>query len=207
MQKTALLGLLALALLPVPAVANHNKGFPHYGYFENYPQVPVEEFVAVDGHWELSATLFNFQGIDRRRSDTPNDVKIYLALYDLERGQGYTGPLRVEIRQGAELIAEYDRLHVDEEAVYSTRETLPRSGDYELHIFLAASEQTGLAEQRLVLPFSVELAGDGVDWRTVAALTLPAIGVVALALLGRGRRQRRRSARGLARDSAPGGQS
>ena len=82
-----------------------------------------------------------------------------------------------------------------------------RAGDYELHIFLAASEQTGLAEQRLVLPFSVELAGDGVDWRTVAALTLPAIGVVALALLGRGRRQRRRSARGLARDSAPGGQS
>jgi hypothetical protein len=202
LQTSALLGLLALTLLPASAVANHNKGVPHYGYFENYPQVPVEEFVAVDGRWEISATLFNFQGLDRSLSDTPNDVKIYLALYDLERGQGYAGPLRVEIRQGATLIAKYDRLRPDEEAVYSTRETLPRSGDYELVALLASSELTGLAEQRVVLPFSVELSGEGVNWWIVAMLTVPAVAIFALALLGRGRGKRRRFARRLARDAA-----
>ncbi len=125
-----------LLLVPLtgagPAWANHNKGFPHYGYFENYPQAPVEEYVVIDGPWEMGAVVFNFQGIDRRKADTPNDVKIYLYLYDDRTGSAYDGPLTVEIRSDGEVVSTFERLQVDEEAVYSTRETLPRSGDYEL---------------------------------------------------------------------------
>ena len=92
--------LVLLILLPGQALAHHNKGLPHYGYFENYPQLPVEEYVAIDGPWEIGAVIYNFQGYDRREADTPNDVKIYLYLYDSRTKNAYTGPLDVELPEG-----------------------------------------------------------------------------------------------------------
>ncbi len=41
--------LLSIALAPATVSAHHFKGLPHYSYFENYPQIPQDEFV---GHWE-----------------------------------------------------------------------------------------------------------------------------------------------------------
>lgn len=180
-----LVGVLALVCLPLPADAHHNKGMPHYGYFENYAQVPSEEYVTLQGRWEMGATLFNFQGLDRRNSDTPNDVKIYIYLYDLEANAGWEGQASFTVEQDGEVIARFDREQVDEESVYSTRETMPRSGDYEL-----VARVDG---ERVVLPFHVELAGGGVSWGLVLGLTLPVAVVFGLALHGRSRHKRPRA--------------
>ncbi len=185
------IGLLALVFagLPTVANANHNKGFPHHGYYENYPQVPVEEFTATSKRWEARATIFNFQGMDRNLSDTPKDVKIYLALFDRELESGYTGPLTVDIFQAEELIARFSRDHVDEEAVYSTRETLPRGGDYQLVIKLGSDPVNPIAT--LPLSFHVELASDAMSWYRIAAIAL--LGACASVLVVLGLQRQRRS--------------
>lgn len=175
--------LLAFAI-PGTASAHHNKGLPHYGYFDNYPQVPTEEYIAIDGRWEIGATFFNFQGYDRRNADTPNDVKIFLYLYDLEADAAYRGALDVDIRYDGRVVAHFDRLEVDEEAVYSTRETLPASGDYELVALVDGRE--------VVLPFHVELASDQVDWWLIGGIGGPVLLLFLLALHGRRRRRRKK---------------
>jgi len=182
--------LAVLMLVPLiaagPAEANHNKGFPHYGYFENYPQTPVDEYVVIDGPWEMGAVVFNFQGIDRRTADTPNDVKIYLYLYDDRTGSAYEGPLEVEIRSEGEVVSTFERVQVDEEAVYSTRETLPRSGDYEL---LAR-----VGEEEVSLTFYVDLSSDRLPLEWIAGIGGSASLLIGLAAVGRRRRRRRRRA-------------
>lgn len=163
------------------ALAHHNKGLPHYGYYENYPQVPTEEYVIIDGHWEMGATLFNFQGLDRTNADTPNDVKIYLYLYDLAADEGYGGPLDVSIMHDGEVVSTFERLSVDEETIYSTRETMPESGDYELVATVNGEVVT--------LPFHVELASDRVSWTVIAIIVVPLVLLFGLALIGRRRRR------------------
>ncbi|MDH5673348.1 MAG: 4Fe-4S binding protein [Myxococcales bacterium] len=184
---TGLVLLFVAATLPTGlAHAHHNKGLPHYGYFANYPQVPTEQYVTISGRWELGATLFNFQGLDRRTADTPNDVKIYLYLYDLEADAAYTGPLSVRIVKDDQTVAVFERLEVDEEAVYATRETLPESGDYALVAHVQGKD--------VRLPFYVELAGDGPSVFLIGAIVAPVLLVFGLALYGRRRRRRKRSA-------------
>lgn len=179
-----IISVLVFAWLPGPAVAHHNKGMPHYGYFENYAQVPSEEYLTIQGRWEMGATFFNFQGLDRRTADTPNDVKIYIYLYDRQAKRGWEERVEFAILQDGESIATFVREQVDEESVYSTRETIPRSGDYEL-----VAQVDG---DRVVLSFHIDLASDGVRWRLIFALGLPAFVVFALAFYGRSRRKRPR---------------
>jgi ferredoxin-type protein NapH len=188
-QVNVVLPVLSLVLLALPmaALAHHNKGMPHYGYYQNYAQTPTEEFVALDGKWEIGATIFNFQGLDRRAANTPNDVKIYLYLYDTEAKTSYQGPLNIEIRQGRDVIARFERQQVDEEAVYSTRETLPRSGTYEL--------VAEVGSDRVTLPFHVELAADAITWWVIGGIPTLGVWVIALLLHGRSRPRRRRKAR------------
>ena len=179
----------ALAWLAFPggASAHHNKGLPHYGYYENYPQVPTEEHVEIQGRWEIGATIFNFQGYDlRQTSDTPNDVKIFLYLYDLENDENYTGPVDIEIRRDGEVVARYDRTEVDSESIYSTRETLPETGEYELVCLFEGNEAS--------LRFYVDL-NDGLSWSTIAMIVFPVLLVFGLAVKGRSRRTRRRRRR------------
>ena len=173
-----------LLLLSTSALAHHNKGLPHYGYYENYPQVPTDEYIAIEGRWEIGATFFNFQGMERRDSDTPNDVKIFVYLYDLEKDEGYSGPLVVEIRLDGKRISRFDRLEIDEESVYSTRETLPQSGTYELVAIVEGEE--------VVLPFYIDLASGEIDWTLIAAIVVPVLGLFGLAAYGRKRRRKRK---------------
>jgi len=187
--------LCALSTLsPASVSAHHNKGLPHYGYFENYPQVPTEEYVTIDGRWEMGATLFNFQGLDRRQADTPNDVKIYAYIYDLKSDGNFRGAVDFEIRDGDTVVSRFDRVQVDEEAVYSTRETMPASGDYVL-----VAHFDGHVVR---LPFHVELADDGVSWGLLVGIGMPVLLVFLLAL--HGRRKRRRVRAGARAASATG---
>lgn len=191
-RKFVLPVIAAVALLmhTTAAQAHHNKGLPHYGYFENYPQVPTEENVVVQGHWEFGATIFNFQGYDRRTADTPNDIKFFTYVYDLTTGRNYTKAVDFEVELDGEIVGSFTRQGVDEEMVYSSRETLPETGDYELVARFPSGDKT----VTLRLPFHVDLGSTPVNWTLLTLLGAPALLVFGLALLGRTRRAR---ARGL----------
>mgnify|MGYP002629608665 CR=1 FL=1 len=180
------LTLLALGLsAPGAAEAHHNKGLPHYGYFDNYPQVPTEEHVVVDGDWEIGATIFNFQGLDRRSADTPNDVKVYAYLYDLAHDRAYEGPVTFEILLDDVVVTRFARTAADEEMIYVTRETLPESGDYTLRARVPG------VDRPLDLNFAIELS-DELSWGLIFAMGVPVLLVFVLAVLGRTRRGRAR---------------
>lgn len=186
---TMLLAVLfaAAVMAPTDAFAHHNKGLPHYGYYENYPQVPTEEYVIIDGRYEMGAVIFNFQGYDlRETSDTPDDVKIYLYVFDLEANQNYVDDVDfVILDSDGEKVAEYLRAEVDEEAVYSTREKLPESGDYQIVAQLDTNPPT-----ELVLPFHVDLR-DGVNYWLLLGIGFPVLLLFGLAWTGRSRRRKR----------------
>lgn len=163
LPKATLPVLLAL-LVAGPAFAHHNKGLPHYGYFENYPQVPTEEFIDEQGRWEVGAVLFNFQGLRRTTSTTPDDVKIFAYVYDLETDRGYKGPLSLHLMREGETVAVFDRLEPDQEGVYLTRQTMPASGEYQLVFEIPAD---GLVHE-VPLDIEVDLAADQVNWALLA---------------------------------------
>ncbi len=192
-SAAALVGLAlfgAATLAPGHAFAHHNKGLPHYGYFENYPQVPTEEFIRYDDRWEFGATIFNFQGLKRETSDTPNDVRIFAYLYDLQDDVAYAGKLDLAVELDGEVIHSFDRLAPDEETVYRGRVTLPESGIYDVTFGFEVDGET----VRLVLPVRVDLAADQVNWALVGGM-LAVLGVLfGLALAGRKRRHAPRAA-------------
>ncbi|GAB4300574.1 MAG: hypothetical protein Kow0090_16070 [Myxococcota bacterium] len=103
--------IAALALLTLVAALNasahHYKGLPHYNYFENYPQVPTDEFIASNGRWEIDFTIYNFQGMERGDVGAPDDVQVFLIIYDLKERKAYSGEAEVSIRSGEKTLAKW----------------------------------------------------------------------------------------------------
>lgn len=177
---TPLAALLAVFFIPLAAQAHHNKGLPHYGYYDNYPQVPTEEYVVVDGRYEMGAVVFNFQGYTAREtSDTPTDVKLYLYIFDLETKKNYIQDVDFEIRKDGKVIAEYLRTKVDEEAVYATRERLPESGTYEIVAKLDTNPP-----HEIKLPFYVSF-DDGPNWLVIGGALLVILVIAGIGFKGR----------------------
>ncbi len=177
--------MLALLLGTLVAEGHHNKGLPHYGYFENYPQVPTNDYIRLDGKWEVGGVLFNFQGLNARQtSDTPNDIKFYVYAYDLDEEKTVRAPIDFTIVKDGEVITHFERLKPDQEGVYITRETLPESGDYRLvYKFESHGEPV-----ELYLPFRVDLAADRINWLLLGGLGGGVMLVFGLAWSGRRRR-------------------
>ena len=188
----ATLGLVlaAAVLLPSDVAAHHNKGLPHYGYFENYPQVPTEEFIRYDGRWEFGATLFNFQGLKRETSDTPNDVRIFAYVYDLKKDEAYEGALEMGVELDGEVIETFGRMAPDEETVYRTRVTMPESAIYHLRFAFTVDGEDVL----LRLPVRVDLAADRVNWTLVGGMLAALAILFGLALAGRKKKHTPRAA-------------
>ncbi len=183
-SRLPILMVLVAMALPSVALAHHNKGLPHYGYFENYPQVPTDEYVQISGRWEAGATVFNFQGLQRSTSETPNDVRIFSYLYDLKDDHGYEGPLTLTVMRGDEVVRTINRLEADEEAVYVARVEMPKSGDYTLIFEFEIDGEP----QRTTLPIEVDLAVDRVNWLVVGGI-VTIVGMVFILALGNKRRR------------------
>jgi ferredoxin-type protein NapH len=126
--------LVGTLLLAVPVAAHHMRGQPHYGYAENYPQVPTKETLAHIGKFDVTVVSYFFDGLRRHLSDTPHDVQFYISLSDRQTHQSYTGPLSIEVWREGQRIAAFDHAHPFEEAVYRIRQAVPGPGGYELHL-------------------------------------------------------------------------
>jgi len=181
--------LLPILLASGLSLAHHNKGLPHYGYFENYPQVPTDDYIKIVDKWELGGVVFNFQGLERATSDTPNDVKFFVYAYDLDADSTLRMPIDFTILKDGEVVTRFQRLKPDQEGVYITRETLPSSGDYELVYDFVYEDKP----VQLVLPFHVDLAIDQVNWGLIGGVGGVVALVFGLALSGRRRRHAHRA--------------
>jgi ferredoxin-type protein NapH len=180
----AIAGLLAAG----GAQAHHNKGLPHYGYFENYPQVPTEEFIDEVGRWEIGAVFFNFQGMDRRSSDTPGDVRVFAYVFDLQEERGYKGALTLHIEDAeGKRIGSYDRVESDEEGVYVIRQAMPATGDYQLIFDMDVDGE----HVEVPLDFEIDLSAGSVDWWLLGGAAgglLVLFGIAAAGRQGKGER-------------------
>ncbi|MDH3582664.1 MAG: hypothetical protein OER86_00425 [Phycisphaerae bacterium] len=138
-------GTLILATLCVVAGApaafgHHFKGLPHFSYFENYPQVPQDEYLGQAGPYEFSLVLYDFQGIKKQDAQQPDDTRLFLAIYSLRENRTYQGPLTLKVMDGDRMIR---ATHFDksvEESLYSLQMKLPPTGDYALVVDLEAAD-------------------------------------------------------------------
>lgn len=124
---------LALVLLAVPfsAWAHHIRGLPHYGYTENYPQAPVNEFEIRQNGYTAFVTTYYFQGLNVQASDTPNAVQFFVYLEEETAKRPYTGPLTLEIWDGQNRVFSKKWDSPIEESSYRFRTQVPK-GDYKL---------------------------------------------------------------------------
>jgi ferredoxin-type protein NapH len=171
----------ALLFLPAVAFAHHMRGQPHYGYAENYPQIPTRETRVRIGSYDVTVVSYFFEGLRRNRSNTPDDVQFYVSLTDSRTNQSYMGPLSIEILHGGQRIAAFDHDRPFEEAVYRVRQAIPGRGRYELR--LAATNVQGT--------LFVDVVGDLSSWMPYWATG----GVILFALILFLNRRRIRAAR------------
>ena len=151
--------LLALVLLITVGVASahHFKGLPHYNYFENYPQVPEEEFIGEAGEYEVSLVVYDFQGINRDNVDNPDMVRLFLMIFNLRDNIVYGGPLTLEVLDCGEVVHTERHDSSELENLYSMHRDLPDTGKYSLRMTLH-----GEGDLQCTIPF--RLSSQKVNW-------------------------------------------
>ncbi len=154
-KKSALLFMISFIFIfvtPENCPGHHYKGLPHYGYFDNYPQVPTEEFLAVNGPWEMNFTLYNFQGMTRSDVTAPEDMQIFLIIYDLRRQKTFGGRAEISVFSGDKPIKRW-RLVAEQESLYWVHTTISATKNLRLEAsFEDSSGKTVLISSPFHLP-------------------------------------------------------
>jgi hypothetical protein len=198
--------LTILAFLGVffalPVRAHHIAGLPHYGYTENYPQVPLTEQTEEVGDFSVSLTTVFFQGINQELSNVPYDTQFYVYIFDRTiegepHSEGFQNPFDADVKkeaseheltgpsyrgslvltlsdEGDNQVASYRLEAPIEEAVYRFRHYFSRPGDYT--VTLEFLQESG--GKKVKFPVSIEVAGKG-KWVIMAGF---AASVIALGL-------------------------
>ncbi|MCO4781544.1 MAG: hypothetical protein KC646_04415 [Candidatus Cloacimonetes bacterium] len=128
--------LILLLIVQTQSFCHHFKGLPHYGYFENYPQIPQTEFLGQSGKYEISLVIYDFQGINLEDAQHPEEVRLYSVVYDLKENTVYKGPAKVQILDGGRLLEEKIQPQAEEESIYQINRKLDDLGDYSLRLIL-----------------------------------------------------------------------
>jgi ferredoxin-type protein NapH len=169
--RTILL-LFLLAVSSPAGRAHHFKGLPHYNYFENYPQVPEEEFLGQAGDYEFSLVVYDFQGINRDDVADPDTVRLFLLIFSLTGNRVYQGPLTLDILDRSQIIHSETHPSADLENIYSLHRSLADSGKYTLRVTLQDSE--GLSCE---IPF--RLSAQNTHWGKWIALAMATLILIA----------------------------
>ncbi len=150
--------LLALfSLVPGVLWAHHFKGLPHYNYYENYPQVPEEEFIGQAGDYEVSLVVYDFQGINREKVEDPDNVRLFLVIFNLRDNRVYGGPLTLEILDRGKPAYTQKFGSAELENLYALHRELPNTGKYAVRMTLHA-------ENDLVCTIPFRLSSQVVHW-------------------------------------------
>lgn len=176
---------LLLTLGASTADAHHIAGMPHYGYLENYPQTPTREERAVAPPYSVTVVAYVLEGLDRSKSESPDDVMVYVTVTDERSKKAYTGEIEVAFRPdgGGDAISRSFTAPL-EETVYRMRVTLPAS-DYDLAVRIGGADGTTAT---LKLPVDVSRS---FAWLTTSLIVTGAAAVfVAFVYLRRRHRAR-----------------
>ncbi|MFQ5763327.1 MAG: 4Fe-4S binding protein [Rhodospirillales bacterium] len=196
----AALVLALAALLPAGAAAHHVKGLPHYGYIENYPQIPTRETRIEAPPYEVTLVTYALEGIDRSRSDRPDDVIIFVSVTDTRTGKAHTGELSVAFTPlggGAPMIRDFRKPL--EETVYRARAVLPAAA-YDVKIRIGGANGPGVVVAETRLHFE-----DGIDPMTAVVLGVLGAAALGIGTLALSRRLRRRTLPGVGKKESAGG--
>jgi len=146
-----------ILLVAGTAGAHHFKGLPHFSYFENYPQVPQDEFLGQAGDFEYSLVLYDFQGLKREDKEQPDAAHLFLIIFNLRENRVYDGPVTIEILDRGKPVSSVDFDGPEEESVYSLKRELPPTGRYSLAVTQREGDRT-----RAEIPF--RLSSQRVPW-------------------------------------------
>jgi ferredoxin len=175
-----------LFLMPRNLDAHHYHGLPHYGYFDNYPQTPTEEYISGDGRWEMNFTLYNFQGMQREDVNQPNDVQLFLVIFDLKDKSIFGGRANIEITSRDRLVAKWNQM-AEQESIFLIHTEITDPDDLILKVTFVDPDGKSVT---LSSPF--QLPGEGgqrpLVWVGAALILL----VVALIFAGKQKRPLRR---------------
>ncbi len=172
--RHAAIGLILILATSGLAHAHHFKGLPHFNYFENYPQIPQEEFVGQEGEYEFSLVLYDFQGLQQQDMQQPDDVRLFVIAFNLLGNKVYSGPARLEVLDGNAAVIVDTVDGPREENVYQLQGSLPKSGSYSLRMTLI---EDGVTVQ---IPF--QLSSQKTDWGSWTVGVLVAL--IAFAAIG-----------------------
>jgi len=171
MRILAWLVFLLLLFHPLASHAHHFKGLPHYNYFENYPQVPEEEFLGQAGEYEMSLEVYDFQGINREKVEDPNNVRLFLVIFNLLNNKVYQGRLTLEILDRGKVVQTANFETAELENLYSLHRQLPDTGRYSLRVTLHDQN-----DEQCVIPF--QLSSQKINWgKWIGAGLIVLIGV------------------------------
>lgn len=164
----------ALCLLPLTVMAHHFKGLPHYNYFENYPEIPEEEFLGQVADYEVSLVVYDFQGIQRDKVDDPDMVRLFLVIFNLRNNDIYGGPLTLEVLDNGKVVHKERHKSSELENLYSMHQNLPDTGNYSLRLTLHSVD-----DLHCTIPF--KLSSQKIHWgKWVAGVLLILIVVAAI---------------------------
>lgn len=127
LKSLCLFSLTVCSFLTVSA--HHYKGLPHYNYFDNYPQVPILEFIEERNDYAVFVTIYNFQGLSLDMVEAPNDVRFYIYLYDMGVDGSYVGDAAFNIYSRGKLVKKYINIKQEEERIFSIRTELEYQDD------------------------------------------------------------------------------
>ena len=128
--------LVYIFVCPYIVSAHHFKGLPHYNYYENYPQIPDEEFIGKAGDYEVSLVVYDFQGINRDKVEDPDNARLFLVIFNLKDNRVYGGPLTLEILDRGEVRHTHKFPQSELENLYALHRELPQTGKYAVRMTL-----------------------------------------------------------------------
>ena len=173
--------ILFIATMSLQLHAHHFKGMPHFNYFDNYPQVPTEEYIGQAGRYEFAFMIYDFQGLTQSDMEMPDDVRIYLIVYDLIANKAYKGPLDLEILDGETSLKLFSFKSSAEESIYQLQQKLNEKGNFSLKITIKENGKEIVG----IEPF--KLSNQIINW----ALWISLIMFVLLLIVAYGSRQAR----------------
>ena len=151
--------IFLILMSTVSLYAHHFKGLPHYGYFENYPQTPVDEYLGQAGDFEFFLVIYDFQGFQREDVARPDDIRLFMNVYDLRADKAYSGPLKMEILDDNHVIGTVIKESSEQESLYYYNQKLPQEGHYSLRVRVPTGMNTEVIG---LIPF--QLSTQKISW-------------------------------------------
>ena len=139
-KAATVVALMTLVLLmPSTAHGHHILGLPHYSYKENYPQVPVLEYPATTGPYDVLFQCYPGKPVPGEAANLVFDIR------NSATGQRYQQPIGVRVLQTSTFGANREILPATQiqsfDVLYKASATFPDDGEYVVELSMDVEGQ------------------------------------------------------------------